>query len=175
MTEAFVDYENHQFVTRDGIRLSLQPISKMVLERLYADQNGKPKPPIVEVTIGGQFVRKEPNPDDPDYKLALKKWQDAKNFRLLKFGIVHGVKDCPPVEFVQEYDEYFPGETEPNMKYLWIVSMMGPDGEDAKMLADAIVGQTVITETGVKEAENSFPGDGTGDASEPIPAVEATD
>lgn len=169
---AFVDYEQHQFVTRDGTRLTLQPIPKMILERLYSDQNGKPKPPVVEVVIGGQFARKETNPDDPAYKQALEEWRAQKSMRILKYGLVHGVVENPPTTFIQEYIEYFPDESEAGMKYLWILSLLGSEGEDIRLISEAVVGQTAPTDKGIEIATDSFPRDGAEHPGDGLPAVE---
>lgn len=175
MAEAFVDYEKRQFVTRDGVALDMQPVSKMIIERMYSDQSKKPKPPVVEVVLGGTYTSKQTNPDDPDYQKALANWQSEKNMRVLKYGLVHGIKNSPPAPFIEEYAEYFPDATEPDMKYLWVVSMLGPDGEDIPLITEAITGQTMPTEKGIEDSVDSFPSNGQERTVDIVPVVEATD
>lgn len=172
---AFTDFEHRQFVTRTGVRLTLKPLPKLVLDRLYSDQHGKPKVPIVEVTVGGKFKTMQENPDDPDYLEQLAKWEQDKSRRILYYGMTNGIEEDPPQEFVDEYRVYFPGETLAGLKYIWIVSMLGAEGEDVELLSEAIVSQTVATEKGIKSAEDSFQSDGTGTSDQPVPVVEATD
>lgn len=175
VSAARIDYEHHQFIARDGTVLTMKPIPKLLLERLYNSQEGKPKVPVVEVMIAGQFPRKESNPEDPDYKQALEEWQTAKNLRIVRFVIINGIVDPAPDCFVRENSEFFPDETEGGMKYLWIVSLLGSEGEDLQLLSEALMSQTAVTEKGVELASNSFPGDGGGNPVATVPDAESAD
>jgi hypothetical protein len=174
-----IDFENHQLVCADGTRLTLLPIPKLVLERLYNDTAGKPKIPIVEVTIGGQYKRNEPNPEDPAYKQALDEWQSAKNIGLARYLVIHGVAESAPDDFADEYRSYSPGMSDFDLKYLWVLTRFGPDDatqtEGVKVLSEAITGQTVPTAEGLEKAEANFPRDGSGQSDHAVPVGEAAD
>jgi hypothetical protein len=157
-----VDYANRKFIARDGTELTLRPLPKLILERLYNNTDGKPKPPIIEVEIAGQFKRMESNPNDPAFLARLQEWESAKNLRLLKFVAVEGVVELPPADFIRHYSEYFPEETEQGMKYLWVVGLLGADGEDIPLFMEALTSQTAVTEKGLETASETFPGDGRG-------------
>lgn len=168
-----IDYENHQLVCGDGTRLTLLPIAKLILERLYNDQSGKPKVPIIEVTIAGQYKKNESNPEDPDYKKALDQWQSEKNIGLARYLVTHGIAESAPEEFADEYRSYAPGMADHDLKYLWVLTKFGPDDasqtEGVKVLSEAITGQTVPTKEGIAKAEATFPGNGSGQSDHAIP------
>lgn len=168
-----IDYENHQLVCGDGTRLTLLPISKLILERLWNDESGKPKIPIIEVTIAGQYKKNEPNPEDPAYKQALDEWQSAKNIGKVRYLVVHGVAESAPDEFVEEYSSYSPGMSAHDLKYLWVLTLFGPDDESqtdgVRVLTEAITGQTAPTAEGLAKAEATFPSNGGGQSDHAVP------
>lgn len=170
---ASVDYANRQYITKEGIRLTLKPLSRLVLERLYNNTDGKPKIPIIEVTIGGQFKRMEQNPEDPDYKTALDEWQSERNIGLARYLFVHGIVEDPPETFTNEYRSYSPNMGDYDIKYLWIVSLLGATDEEQmtgmKDLSEALTGQTMPTEKGMREAEESFRSNGGGTSGDAVP------
>lgn len=174
-----IDYENHQLVCADGTRLTLLPIAKLILERLYNDTSGKPKVPIIEVTIAGQYKRNEANPEDPDYKQALEKWQSEKNIGLARYLVIHGIAESAPDEFIEEYRSYSPGMADHDLKYLWVLTKFGPDDatqtQGVKVLSEAITGQTVPTAEGLAKAEATFPSNGSGQSDHAVPVGATTD
>lgn len=158
-----VDYERRVFVTRSGVELHLQRLSSIVLDRLNADESGKPVVPKVEVKIAGKHTRMELNPEDSTYKAELAKWERERNTRLVKYVFVHGIADDAPLDFVQDHREYFPDASVRDMKYLWIGSLVDQSVGDLQLLVEAITGQSEITEAGLEAATESFPGDGRRD------------
>ncbi len=168
-----VNYERRVFIARDGTELHLQRLSSMILERLNADQTGKPAIPKVEVKIAGKHTRMELNPEDSAYKAALQNWERERNTRLVKYVFVHGITDDAPRAFVEDHREYFPEASDRDLKYLWIASLVDQHVEDLQALIEAITGQTEITEGGLEEATNSFRGDGRGDGHSPLPVGES--
>lgn len=171
-----VDFERRIFVARDGTEVRLKPISRLILERLFNDASGKPTVPKVEVEIAGQHKRHEDNPEDPDYKKALANWEGQRNLRLTRYFLTHGVADNAPEEFVEEYREFFPDANDNEMRYLWMVDLLGEEHqEDWELITQAITGQTAPTAKGIEQAEAAFPGDGQRDTDQPVPAVESAD
>ena len=172
----YVDFERRIFVARDGTEVRLKPISRLILERLYNDTNGKPSVPKVEVEIAGSHKRQEDNPEDPDYKVALANWESARNLRITRYFLTHGVADNAPDSFVQEYREFFPNADDQEMRYLWMVEMLGEENqEDWQLITQAITGQTAPTAKGIEQAEAAFPGNGQRDTDQPVSAVEPAD
>lgn len=155
-----VDYERRVFIARDGTEVRLKPISRLVLERLYNDQSGKPKVPKVPVNIAGQ-QRMQENPDDPDYLSAVQRWEGERNLRITRYFLIYGVADDAPDDFVQEYREFFPDASANELRYLWLVGLLGEDNpEDWELITAAITGQTAPTEKGVAQSTDSFRGTG---------------
>jgi hypothetical protein len=171
-----VDYERRIFVARDGTEVRLKPISRLILERLYNDVSGKPSVPKVEVEIAGTHKRLEDNPENPAYKTALANWEGARNLRITRYFLTHGVADNAPDTFVKEYREFFPNADDNEMRYLWMVDLLGEENqEDWQLITQAITGQTAPTAKGIEQAEAAFPGNGQRDTDQPIPAVESAD
>lgn len=168
-SEPRVDYERRVFVTRDGVELKLARVSAIILERLNADQSGKPKPPLVEVKIAGKHTRQESNPDDPEFKEALESWNRERSTQVVKYVFTHGVENEPPEAFLEEHREYFPEATRRDLKYLWVASLVDQVPTDVSKLVEAITGQTLVTQEGLETAMQSFPSDGRRDGSETVP------
>lgn len=120
------------------------------------DGDAEPIPPMETVQYRGGFEDEEPNPDDADYKAALAKWQMKKNYKMSFFILTMGiVEECPP-EFWDEYGEFFPHARTPSKrKYIWITVQITDDKVLAELM-DAIIGQTEVTEDGLKDAEDEF-------------------
>jgi len=171
-----VDYERRIFVARDGTEVRLKPISRLILERLYNHTDGKPPVPKVEVEIAGHHTRMEENPEDPAYKEALENWEGERNLRITRYFLTHGVADNAPDSFVEEYREFFPNANDNEMRYLWMVQLLGEEErEDWKLITQAITGQTAPTAKGIEQAEAAFPGDSQRDSDQPVSAVEPAD
>lgn len=170
----YIDYEHRQYVSPvSEVRLTLKPLSKLVLERLYNNQDGKPKVPIIEVEIGGKFKAKEANPEDPEYKDALAKWQSDKNLGLARYLILNGIFEDVPDDFAEEYREYAPAINGRDLKYLWVLSVLGETDdqqtEGLKVLTEGLFGMVAPTEQGMREAEETFRSNGREHSSDPIP------
>lgn len=155
-----IDYARHVFIARDGTELELRPIPKLILERLYNDKTGRPKPPLVDVTIAGQFARKQANPNDPDYLKACEQWDAERNLRLTRYVLTYGIKTDAPESFAEEYREFFPHANAQELRYLWVAQLLGEtNAEDWKVLTEGIISQTAVTESGVAQATEQFPSD----------------
>ena len=111
-TGARVDPERGVFITSRGdeIELSGKRISALMLERLAAD--GKPKIPLVEVTLMGKHKQLEANPDHPGYQALLKEWEEDSRSKAVRYTYVMGIKGTPPEEFIAEQREFFAERSE---------------------------------------------------------------
>lgn len=148
------------FTFTDGTEVEIQDVPSLVLEHILNSEAGKPPVPIVEVTMARGHKRKQPNPQDPDYIAAVNAWNGQKQKRLLMYLVTKGVKDEPPPEFVEEYEQYLPdGASLEELKYLWLAEKL--DGEDEiGRFTEALMSQTAVTKEGLEEAAAIFPGDG---------------
>lgn len=169
----YIDYEHRQYVSYTGVRLTLKPLSKLVLERLYNNETGKPKVPIIEVEIGGRFKSKEENPEDPAYKEAVDKWQAEKNIGLTRYIMLNGIAESVPDEAAAEFREYAPSMNERDLKYLWVLSLLGETDEmqtaGLRVLTEGLFGMVAPTEQGMRDAEAAFQGNGREHSPEPVP------
>ncbi len=152
---AVLDTARRVWATSDGVEFALNPIRALIVERIVNDTSGKPEVPMIEVTIGGKAKRVEPNPNDEGYKAALAEWEKSKSFKLTFYLFTAGIQGSPPKGFVDEYLVYFPEADTLKLKYLWVVSQI-PDGEIESAM-EAIMGQSTITQGGLKEAADNFP------------------
>jgi hypothetical protein len=151
-----LDAERGVYVTRSGVELALVKVPYLVLERLLNDKSGRPKPPIVEVTIAGKYKNREPNPNDPDYKQALAEWESEYQFRLFRYLFSKGVRCAVPSEFVKEHLEFFPGSSEAFLQYLFVCTLLEDDPDEIAALSDAIMGQTMPTQSGLEASAGQF-------------------
>lgn len=158
--KGYLDTERGVFVTRSGFELALVKVPYLVLERLLNDKTGRPKPPIIEVTIAGKYKNREPNPNDPDYKQALAEWDSEYQFRLFRYLFSQGVKCEVPNEFAKEHLEFFPGASDSFMQYLFVCTLLEDDADEIAALSDAIMGQTMPTTSGLEASAQRFPGTG---------------
>lgn len=150
-----LDVAEATFTTSTGNVLQLKRpngITSLVLERVR--QQGKPKIPMVEVTIGGKYKQLEANPNDANYKAHLEEWESEAGLRVMRYVYTMGVQADMPPEYVEAQREFFPDATETDFKYLWIASQV-PD-EDTQALTEAILGMNQPTARGLKDAADSF-------------------
>lgn len=150
-----LDVENAIFTASSGKTFQLRRpngITSLVLERVK--QQGKPRVPMVEVTIGGKYKQLEANPNDAGYKALLEEWEAESGLRTMRYIFVTGIEEDVPPEFAQEKGEFFPDATGTDFKYLWIVSHLSD--EDTEGLTEAILSMSIPTARGLKDAANSF-------------------
>lgn len=151
--------EDRTFTCNDGTVFTLRPLAPLVLERVKNDQHGKPQPPIVETQLGKNGPRrKEANPLDPDYQVALAEWEQTKNARLLTFIFTMGIAEEPDETEAERWKPFFPGLDAVATKYLWIVDHL-KEADEVQQLSETIMGQTVVTEGGLEAAAATFPGE----------------
>jgi len=149
---AHLDAERGVFITSKGneIALSGQPISSLMLERITNE--GKPKIPMVEVTILGKHKQMQANANDPGYLALLEEWKGDQNVKVLRYVFVVGAKGQPPSEFIDTQRQFFPNATDADLKYLWVSSQL-PD-EDIDSFSNVVIGKTLTTAKGLEEAQN---------------------
>lgn len=153
-----VDPTRGVFITsrNEEIELSDRPVSALVVKQLT--QNGKPKIPMVKVTLLGRHEQLEANPNDPGYKALLAEWETDVETRILKYLFTVGVKGSAPQPFIEEHLAFFPDATDMDLKYLWVCSLVPND--DIEAISDAIMGRMLPTAKGVAASAESFRSDG---------------
>lgn len=151
-----VDALRGVFITSRGeeIELSDKPVSSLIVQQLQ--QQGKPKIPMIEVTLLGKHKQIEPNVSHEGYQARLKEWEADSQLAVLRYLFSVGTKGKPPQDFIDEQVQYFPNATEQEMKYLWVASRL-PD-EDMEAFTEAVMGRTLPTSKGIEESANSFRG-----------------
>lgn len=151
-----VDVARGVFITSWGteIQLADRPVSALIVERLQSE--GKPKIPMIEVTLMGKHKQLEPHPNHPGYLARLEEWQADAQMALVRYLFTVGTKGAPPQEFIDEQVSFFPNATAQEMKYLWVVSRLPND--DMSALTEAILGQSIPTPKGLEEVADSFRG-----------------
>jgi hypothetical protein len=149
-----VDPTRGVFITSRGeeIELADKPISPLIVERLQSE--GKPKIPMIEVTLLGKHKQLEPHPGHEGYQARLKEWESESNMNVLRYLFTVGVKGTPPASFVEEQAAFFPTATASEMKYLWVASRL-PD-DDLGEFTEAVMGRTMATPKGLEESADSF-------------------
>lgn len=149
-----VDVTRGVFLTSDGreVQLSDHPVSALIIERIKSQ--GKPKIPMIEVTLLGKHKQLEPNPNHEGYQARLAEWEEEMSAALMTYIFNAGVKGQPPPEFVEEQRYYFPDATAQDMKYLWVCTLF--PSNDLAALSEAILGQFLTTEKGMAESADSF-------------------
>lgn len=156
--KGYLDAERGVYVTKGGYELTLRKVPYLVLERLLNDKSGRPKPPIVEVRIAGKHMSREADPNDPDYKKALEEWETEYKFRIFRYLFSEGVECDVPAEFAKSHLEFFPNASDSFIQYLWICVLLEDDENEIAGLSDAIMGQTMATQSGLESAASRFSG-----------------
>lgn len=164
------DYQARSYTTRQGVTIPLRPIPSMIIKQLNADTSGKPKPPVVETTVGTKKI-KEINEHDPDYKAALQTWENDKNERMMIYVISRGVCMEPTAQDIERLHEVAPGLTETRLKFTWVLEWLEDEREMAELMI-VIMGQTSPTEQGIRDAESTFQGDDQQDRHNEISVTE---
>lgn len=146
-----VDPARGVFITSRGeeIELSDKPVSALIVERLQ--QEGRPKIPMIEVTILGR-KQAEPHVGHEGYQARLAEWQADSQMAVMRYMFSVGTKGTPPPEFVEEQSVYFPNATAAEMKYLWVASRL-PD-EDMADFTEALLGRAIPTPKAVEQVAN---------------------
>lgn len=160
------------FTFPDGTSVETMDVPSTTVEHILNSEAGKPPVPIVEVTLAGKYKRREANPKDPDYLLALQAWEAAKQKRVMLFVVAKGVKDEPPEDFVAEYAMYLPeGAPMEEFKYLWLSPKLEGEGV-IEAFIEHLLSQTAVTEAGVQEAADRFQGSGEWEPDHGLPLPE---
>lgn len=146
-----VDAARGAFITsrNEEILLADKPISALVIQMLQSQ--GKPKIPMIEVTILGR-KQSEPHAGHEGYQARLKEWEEESQVAVMHYLFTVGVKGTPPPEFVEEQLQYFPNATAQELKYLWVASRL-PD-EDMGAFTEAVMGRSLPTQKAVEQVSN---------------------
>lgn len=149
---AHVDPTRGVFITSRGdeVHLTGKRINSLVLERISND--GKPRIPMVEVTLVGKHKQLEAHPHDEGYLALLAEWEEGRRVLVLRYLFLMGVKDEPDQEFIDDQRQFFPNASAADMKYLYIASLIPDDDIDTFM--EAVMGQTMATQKGLETSAN---------------------
>ncbi len=142
------------FIASNGneIELSDHPISALIVQRLQ--QEGKPKIPMIEITLLGKHKQIEPHAGHEGYRARLTEWEEEAQMRLVRYLFVIGTKGTPPQEFIDEQAQFFPNAPDSERKDLWVASRL-PDA-DIGDFTEAVMGRTLPTAKGLDESADSF-------------------
>lgn len=159
---------NRPYTTSSGEELQVSRVSSIAVQRIEIEwKKRKPKPPLEEVERAGRTAT-EPNPNNPEYLESLEIWESEKNIAVMKYLYTAGVHNRPPEEFIEAHREFFPEADPQEMKFLWLTSIIAGEEETANFM-EFIMGQTMVTEGGVKSSEERFPSDGQREADRAVP------
>lgn len=142
-----------------GLVLKLRPVSIGLLNRIQADQTGKPKVPMIRVDYGGEWGT-EPNPNDPTYQEEYRVWRSEISTRVAIFTFSFGIDIEVPPDFKAQIEQWHSDPSESEFKYYYITAIIPSDEWDS--LTTAILGQTAPTEDGIADASAGFPSAGEG-------------
>lgn len=124
-----------------------------------------PKPPRQEVKYE-KGVRTEPNPEHPDYIEALMEYEQEIGEHIyhliVKMGVVCDV-DVEAVATLRAEMKEVGVNLDPDDKYIYVTRILAETNEDMQALQAAVLGQSTVTEGGVAEATERFPGEVQGD------------
>jgi hypothetical protein len=140
-----------------GKRLVIQQVSALAIQTIQTSGKDKPQPPWVEMEVRGGLRKRERNPDDPDYRAELKKWESSRGSRLMQYVLCNGVIGEPPADFADEYEAYIDIDNPAEVKMLWIGTLL--NNEESEALTNAIVEMTTPTEEGIAQSEETFQDD----------------
>ena len=150
-----LDAERGVFITSEGRELRLRKIRALIAERLVNGQTGRPKVPVVEVTIAGKHKRTEENPADPDYQERLKAWEAGKQERLMTYLFTEGIDGMPSEDEALQFQILFPESNAVEIRYVWLASLI-PD-DDVPDLMEAIISRSLVTAKGLETSAQNFP------------------
>jgi hypothetical protein len=146
----------------------LQPIDEAILLMTLSEAD-RPPVPMVEVKYAGGLEGTEPNPNDPQYLKDIRDWESIHTARILRMCIVYGVKrvenalgaeafpsavELQKIRFV--YGESLPSEI---AVFYWYADLLRTTARGFMNLA---LGQTQVTEEGLKADEERFRADSKG-------------
>lgn len=159
----------------DPVRLSsgavvrAKALPAFLLNRIYA-ANPDPPPPMVEVDDGRGGVRRESNPNDPDYLQELERHRLRVAQKILDVVLLRGVEvlETPPDVPALEDDawlveaEYLTGEEipreGPGRRLAWLEMFIFLGAEDfSHVQQQCLTLSGVPTEEAVRAAEDGFP------------------
>lgn len=151
---AHVDPARGVFITSRGDELQLtgKRINSLVLERITND--GKPRIPMVEVTLMGKHKQLEAHPNNEGYQALLAEWEEGRRVLVLRYLFLMGVSGEPDQAFIDDQRPFFPNATEADLKYLWVASLIPDDDIDTFM--EAVMGQVMPTQKGLEQVADSF-------------------
>lgn len=160
--------ENMIITLSNGVKVRVKPLPDLLLRKLYT-QYEAPEPPEVEVTSGGKTWT-EPNPDDPAYQDAMRRYtmniaNGVVNLHLLKgFDIIETPDDIPEYEEDDTWEDELAAigidiPDNPLQKRLaWIEYRIVASNSDMDKIQEASQKLSGVTEEDVAAAQEQFRG-----------------
>lgn len=149
-----LDVVKRQFISGNGYRLQLQPVSWLMAEQIRHNPATKPKIPKVRVVYGDGVSGEESNPNDPAYQEDLDLWKKDCELKAMVYTFANGLVIDVPESFKISHHKYFPQSDEDVAKYFYIATLIAP--EDFGGLVTSILGLSGPTEDGVNQAVAKF-------------------
>lgn len=141
------------YQTNEGTVLEFRPVSNWTINHLNMKwEKTKPIPPKFKSENGIEDYY----PTDARYVQDLRIWEQAKAAELNETMVRLGVLSEPPADFVAVYEAEFPDIEPKNIKVHWVYTLLG-DEDTMTEFFNVLLGQTQITEAGLKEAAGTFP------------------
>lgn len=156
-----------------GITVKIRKVSPFSLDavrRLYP----RPQPPIVDNDYGDGQKRREPNPADPDYLLALEEYKALLTTKITEAMLHLGIKTDIDTDAVAAFREEIGAlgvALDESDRLVYIRHILIQTEDDLQRLAEAITRKTMPTEEAVQEHLATFSGDIQGPGSDGDPAA----
>lgn len=152
---------------QDESEVILKPVPPALLYALSSAKVGEPDVPYHIVREGGKD-KWRPNYNDEQYKEAVKRYESAKNEKILMLIFTNGVKGSwrdyekndDVIREIEELETFFYGNqdefesSELVLKYLWLCSKL-PDADAMEDFQSAITELTTPNEESVQESSKS--------------------
>lgn len=149
-----LNIEERTYTADCGIVIPLLPVSAMMIAAMQSDLTDHPKPPVVEVQLGGQ-KRLIENADDPAYLERTKQWADDRDMKMIRFMLATGTNLTPDKEWIDRMESFIPNPTPDNLRVYWLMSRLTT--EETNDLFEKIMSITMPTEKGIALSSERFP------------------
>ena len=161
--------ELETFTFDNGVEVKIRPVSPMLAAEVlkgWRKANPEPQPPMQEVDVLGA-KRREPNFDDPEYRLAVSDYQQnaATNVGILtlRMMIKRGVECKVDPDAVKQLREDMaelgaPIDPDYDDKYIYVAMFLASSQDEMNRLRDVIMKRSQPTPEEVNAAKETFRG-----------------
>lgn len=139
----------------------IPPMLLRDLQRIFKP----PKPPRQEVAFD-KGVRTIPNPEHPDHVEAMAEYEAEFGERIIRLVVRLGVVcevDAAAVQALRAEMAAEGIDLDADDKYVYVTRILTETQADLEALQQAVLGASTVTEAGVAEATERFPGQVQGD------------